>query len=63
MNSQEELLGCLWHLTDALAPNHTRRRSIGRAGATSRASPAQERHVGSTVEGEAGTEPSLLVDP
>jgi hypothetical protein len=32
MNSQEELIGCLWQLTEALAPNCVRRRSIVRDG-------------------------------
>jgi hypothetical protein len=30
MNSQEELIGCLWQLTEALAPNCVRRLSIAR---------------------------------
>ena len=32
MNSQEELVGCLRQLTEALATNHTRRLSIVRDG-------------------------------
>jgi hypothetical protein len=32
MNSQEELIGCLWLLTEALAPNCVRRLSIVRDG-------------------------------
>jgi hypothetical protein len=32
MNSQEELIGCLWRLTEALAPNSVRRLSIVRDG-------------------------------
>jgi hypothetical protein len=32
MNSQEELMGCLWQLTEALAPNRVRRLSIVRDG-------------------------------
>ena len=32
MNSQEELMGCLWQLTQALAPNCVRRLSIVRDG-------------------------------
>jgi hypothetical protein len=32
MNSQEELIGCLWLLTQALAPNCVRRLSIVRDG-------------------------------
>jgi hypothetical protein len=32
MNSQEELMGCLWQLTEALAPNCVRRLSIVRDG-------------------------------
>jgi hypothetical protein len=32
MNSQEELIGCLWQLTEALAPNCVRRLSIVRDG-------------------------------
>jgi hypothetical protein len=32
MNSQEELIGCLWQLTEALAPNRVRRLSIVRDG-------------------------------
>lgn len=32
MNSQEELLGCLWQLTEALAPNCVCRLSIVRDG-------------------------------
>jgi hypothetical protein len=32
MNSQEELMGCLWQLTKALAPDCVRRLSIVRNG-------------------------------
>jgi hypothetical protein len=46
MNSQEELVGCLRHLTDAFASNHTLRLSIVRAGDQPRIPCAEERHVG-----------------
>jgi hypothetical protein len=32
MNSQEEFMGCLWQLTEALAPNRVCRLSIVRDG-------------------------------
>jgi hypothetical protein len=32
MDSQDELIGCLWQLTEALAPNCVRRLSIVRDG-------------------------------
>jgi hypothetical protein len=46
MNSQEELVGCLRHLTHVLASNHKLRLSIVRADEQPPVAHAEERHVG-----------------